>query len=78
MLSTRDQKVLEYSLSAFYAKVTSSSILFFLFFAKRYHDFLEFVTESISTYTKEINGKKVLMWTKDQVEEIVAAMVVHL
>jgi len=41
---------------------------------RRYHDFLEFVTESISTYTKEINGKKVLMWTKDQVEEIVAAM----
>jgi len=32
-------------------------------------------TESISNYTKEENGKTVPMWTKEEVNEIVAAQV---
>ena len=48
-----------------------SSISFF----KKYYDFPETATESISSYTKQENGKTVPMWNKEQVDEIVAAQV---
>jgi len=40
---------------------------------EKYHDFPEMATESISAYTKDENGKTTPMWTKEEVDEIVAA-----
>ena len=42
---------------------------------KKYHDFPEMATESISAYTKVENEKTVPMWTKEEVDEIVAGQV---
>jgi len=39
---------------------------------QKYNDFPEMATESISAYTKVENGKTVPMWTKEEVDEIVA------
>jgi cytochrome P450 len=40
---------------------------------QKYHDFVEVATEAIMDYTKEENGKKVPMWEREEVDEIVAA-----
>jgi len=40
---------------------------------QKYYDFPETATESISSFTKQENGKTVPMWNKEQVDEIVAA-----
>lgn len=42
---------------------------------KKFHDFPETATESVSSYTKEENGQTNPMWTKEEVGEIVAAQV---
>lgn len=44
-------------------------------YLKQYNDFVEAATESISAYTKEVNGKTVPMWEKEEVDEIIAAEV---
>ena len=44
-------------------------------FIKKFNDFPEIATEAFSSYTKEENGKTVPMWTKQEVEDIVAAQV---
>ena len=44
-------------------------------FIKKFNDFPEMAAEAISSYTKEENGKIVPMWTKQEVEEIVASQV---
>jgi len=49
--------------------------LLLTFFLQKYHDFPEMATESISAYTKDENGKTTPMWTKEEVDEIVAAQV---
>ena len=46
-----------------------------MFCEQKYHDFVEASTESIGDYTKEINGKTVPMWNKEEVDEIVIAQV---
>lgn len=40
---------------------------------QKFHDFPETATETVSSYTKEENGKTKPMWTKEEVDEIVAA-----
>ena len=45
----------------------------FVFF--KYHDFIETATEAILEHKKEVDGKTVPMWTKEEVEEIVVAQV---
>ena len=42
---------------------------------QKFHDFPEMTTQAIASYTKEENGKKVPMWTEEQVSEIVTAQV---
>ena len=49
--------------------------LLWISFVKKYYDFPETATESISSFTKQENGKTVPMWNKEQVDEIVAAQV---
>jgi len=40
---------------------------------QKFHDFPEMTAQAIASYTKEENGKKVPMWTEEQVSEIVTA-----
>ena len=42
---------------------------------QKYNDFVEVATETIADYKKEVNGKTVPMWTKEEVDEIVASQV---
>jgi len=43
---------------------------------EKYHDVPEMVKEAISSYTTEVNGKKVPMWNSEEVDEIVTAQAV--
>lgn len=45
---------------------------------KKYHDFIEVATETISDYSKEVDGKKVPMWNREEVNEIVIAQVIKI
>ena len=53
----------------------TKSISLSTWFFKKFNDFPEIATEAFSSYTKEENGKTVPMWTKQEVEDIVAAQV---
>lgn len=46
------------------------------YFPKKYNDFVEAATESISEYTKVVDGKSVPVWNKEEVDEIVIAQVI--
>ena len=48
-----------------------------MIFAKKFHDFPEAASESVSAYTKEENGKTVPMWSNEEIKEIVTAQVVQ-
>ncbi|XP_032791001.2 cytochrome P450 3A14 [Daphnia magna] len=38
---------------------------------ENYHDFIEIANESISEFTKEVDGKTVPMWTREEIDEII-------
>ncbi|XP_032792176.2 lithocholate 6-beta-hydroxylase-like [Daphnia magna] len=38
---------------------------------EKYHDFIEVADEAISAFTKDVGGKKVAMWSREEIEEIV-------
>ena len=40
---------------------------------QKYHDFVEIAAEAINEYKKEVDGKEVPMWDKEEVDEIVIA-----
>lgn len=46
-----------------------------LFNKQKYHDFIEVADEAISEFTKDVDGKKVAMWPREEIEEIVKGQV---
>ena len=40
---------------------------------QKFHDFVEIASETINEYKKEVDGKEVPMWDKEEVDEIVIA-----
>lgn len=47
----------------------------FTFCEQNYHDFIEIANESISEFTKEVDGKTVPMWTREEIDEIIMGQV---
>ena len=44
-------------------------------FTQKFHDFIEVATESVMNHTKEVDGKTVAMFDKEEVDEIIIAQV---
>ena len=45
---------------------------------QKFNDYLEILSEVITTTTKEVNGKQVKAWEGEELDEIIAGQVIFL
>jgi hypothetical protein len=46
-------------------------------YVKKFHDFIELAGEAISDFTKEVDGKTVPLWSREEIDEIIMAQVYY-
>ena len=51
--------------------------IFFFVYVKKFHDFIELAGEAISDFTKEVDGKTVPLWSREEIDEIIMAQVYY-